>query len=105
MRNLGWAFTLVFPSLEGVNNPREFVIRAHKAGKQGVLHYVLGNRESVCGNMRFRTSFMTPEGRNTLIQDPYDESELIVTESILCAECEDAWKSRPKEEDDEVDNS
>ena len=87
MDGLGWIFCLVFPTLDGVNNPREFVTRAHIEGKQGVLHYLTKDRKSLCGGLRIYSSLMTQEGKSSIITDPFDQSVMQVRESVICEEC------------------
>jgi hypothetical protein len=75
-------------SLEGVNNPRPIIVEVHKQDKSGVLHYVMGDRKSACGQAHFWGSFLGGQSNeSTIVNDITDENNTYVKLSLVCPEC------------------
>ena len=82
-------------SMEGVNNPRPGFLEAHRTGKQGMMHWVYGNRKSACGNALFISGFLSDAGQSTAFDKI--EDNVYLNNSLLCGECEEVFKNASSE--------
>ena len=96
-KNYGWAEMPVMGYIEGSTNVRPIIVKCHEENKSGILHYVLYDRYSACGNAKFMSSFLDIGNRNILITNPdnpiQDDKKLLET-VMICDECRDSpeWK-------------
>lgn len=90
MREFGWAYMMCMISLDGCDNVRPIIQQCHDEGKQGIAHFVLGSRKSICGKANYMTSFMSTAGQNSCTDTPEKQTEF----ALICPECLQLWKER-----------
>lgn len=96
MRDFGWAYMMCMISLEGCDPIRPIIQQCHDQDKQGVAHFVRGNRTSVCGKARYITSFIGINGDNICTNTPEEQSKF----ALICPECLIGWKKIVENQDE-----
>src|SRR3990172_10316211 len=103
-RSFGWLpFQLLQIPPEEINNPRPEFIEAWNTGKDTIAHYILGDRNAICGKARYIISTLAVGGISTAVMDiendKKDEKYHWANYTVICKECLRLFKEMPPTQD------